>query len=108
MSAIKATLAKFRYDGPRAFARWNAVVFDAVAAGPFQTLADRLGRQPDADATLAGYLRLVQQGVGSGVIKQAGAGGAHSSFLERLLVELIPARLPEIDPKQRLRVLVDA
>lgn len=106
MTATEATVAKFRDEGPRAFARWNPAVFDAVAVGPVQALAQRLGGQPAADATLAGYLRLVQQGVGGGIIKQA--SGAHSSFLERLLVELIPARLPEIAPERRLRVLVDA
>ena len=103
------TLATIRDEGPRKFARWDAAVFDAVATGPVAALAERLGGQPDATAVLSGYLRLVQQGVGSGVVKQTAAGPAGwSSFLERLVVELIPARLPEIAPERRMRVLVDA
>lgn len=103
---MNASLAELRDEGPRRFSRWNADVFDAITAGPAAALAERLAGQPDAEATLSGYMRLVQQGVGSGVLRQAGA--AWSSFLERLLVELIPARLPEIAPERRLRVLVDA
>lgn len=109
MTLSPATLAPLRDDGPRTFSRWDAAVFDAVAHGPATALAERLAGQPDADAVIDGYLRLVQQGVGSGVLKHAAAGAAGwSSFLERLLVELIPARLPEIAPERRLKVLVDA
>lgn len=109
MTIAPALLAPFRDEGPRNFSRWDRAVFDAVAGGPATALAERLAKQPDAGAALDGYLRLVQQGVGSGVVKQAqpGAGG-WSSFLERLLVELIPARLPEVAPERRLKVLVDA
>ena len=109
MTLAPATLTSLRDEGPRKFSRWDAAVFDAVASGPAVALAERLAGQPNTDAILGGYLRLVQQGVGSGVLKRAEAGPAGwSSFLERLLVEMIPVRLPEIAPERRLKVLVDA
>lgn len=102
-------LSRLRDEGPRTFSRWDAAVFDAVASGPAAALAERLAGQPGAASALDGYLRIVQQGVGSGVVKHAEAAAAGwSSFLERLLVELVPARLPEIAPDRRLKVLVDA
>jgi len=109
MTIPAPTLAPIRDEGPRRFSRWDAAVFDAVATGPASALAERLAGQPDANAVLRGYLNLVQQGVGSGVVKHAVPGAAGwSSFLERLVVELVPVRLPEIAPERRLRVLVDA
>jgi hypothetical protein len=104
-----ATLAAIRDEGPRKFSRWDPAVFDALTTGPVSVITERLAGQPDADATIGGYLRLVQQGVGRGVLKQAEPGAAGwSSFLERLLVELVPTRLPEVAPERRLQVLVDA
>jgi len=104
-----ATLASIRDEGPRKFSRWDAAVFDAIASGPAATLAERLAAQPESEAVLNGYLRLVQQGVGSGIVKHAAPTPVGwGSFLERLLVELIPARLAEIAPADQLRVLVDA
>lgn len=108
MTIAPAMLGPLRDEGPRQFSRWDAAVFDAVTSGSAAALAGRLAGQPNADAVLAGYLRLVQQGVGSGVVKNAEAGAGWSSFLERLIVELIPARLLEIAPERRLKVLVDA
>jgi hypothetical protein len=109
MTISATVLASIRDEGPRKFSRWDAGVFDALVDGPAVALAGRLTGQPDAGSVLAGYLQLVQQGVGTGVLKQAVVGKTGwSSFLERLLVEVVPARLPEIDPGQRLPVLVDA
>jgi hypothetical protein len=106
---IATNLASIRDEGPRKFSRWNATLFDAIAASAATALAERLAGQPDADAVLNGYLRLVQQGVGSGIVKHTvPSSTGWASFLERLVVEMIPARLPEIAPERRLRVLVDA
>jgi hypothetical protein len=103
------TLALLRDEGPRKFSRWDPAVFDAVVSGPAAVLQERLASQPDVDTVLGGYLQLVQQGVGSGVLKQATPGAAGwSSFLERLLLEVVPARLPEIALERRMRVLVNA
>ena len=103
-----APVAALREEGPRRFGRWDAKLFDAVVSGPANTLAERLAGQPDADAVLAGYLRLVQQAVGRGVLKQAAADpGGWSSFLERLLAEVIPAKLAEVPSARRLSLLVD-
>jgi hypothetical protein len=106
---IAPTLAAIRDEGPRKFSRWDSLLFDSIATGPAMALAERLANEPNADAVLSGYLRLVQQGVGSGIVKHAVPGPTGwASFLERLVVEMIPARLPEIHPEQRLRALVDA
>jgi hypothetical protein len=108
MTIPSHTLTQLRDDGARRFARWDAAVFDAVARGPAAALAERLDGQPDADTVLNGYLQLVQQGVGLGLLKSAAAGdGGWSSFLERLLVEVVPARLPEVAPARRLPLLVE-
>jgi hypothetical protein len=104
---LQMQIAELRADGPRRFSRWDARLFDAVVSGPADVLAEALRGQPDADGVLAGYLRLVQQGVGTGVVKQVAPGPAGwSNFLERLLVELVPARLPSVVGAKRLAVLV--
>ena len=98
------TVRAIRDESARAFARWDPAVFDAIVSGPASVLAERLGQE--ADTALGGYLRLVQQGVGRGLVKHATAvPSGWSSFLERLVVELIPERLPEIAPDRRLRIL---
>jgi hypothetical protein len=108
MTIAGATLTLLRDEGPRAFSLWDAGAFDAIASGPAATLAERLADQPGGGAVVESYLRLVQQGVGSGVLKSAAPGpGGWTSFLERLIVETIPARLPEIAPERQTSVLVD-
>lgn len=109
MTLPAATFARLRDEGPRRFSRWDAAVFDAIASGPATVLTERLAGQPDADSILGAYLRFIQQGVGSAIVKHATAGPTGwSSFLERLFVEVVPARLPELAPERRLRALVDA
>jgi len=104
---LRALVAELRADGPRRFSQWDAGVFDAVVSGPATALAARLDGQPDADGVLTGYLRLVQQGVGTGVLKQVAPGAAGwSNFLERLLVEVVPTQLPSVAAAKRLAVLV--
>ena len=108
MTTRALTFARLREEGPRKFSRWDAAVFDAIATGPAAALAERLAGQPEADTLFAAYLRLVQQGVGSAVVKHAAPGPAGwSNFLERLLVEAVPVRLPELAPERRLRALLD-
>jgi hypothetical protein len=53
-------------------------------------------------------LRLVQQGIGTGVLRQAEVGAAPANFLERLLVEMIPQWLPAVAPGKQLQALADA
>ncbi len=106
---IIATIDRIRTEGRRAFARWDAALFDAITAGPAAELARRLGTQSDADAAFGGYLRLVQQGIGSGLVKRAAPGASGwSNFLERLVVEVVPDRLADVAPERRLRALADA
>ncbi len=105
---LRAQIAELRAESPRRFSRWNAALFDAVVTGPANLLAERLSGQPDADAVLTGYLRLAQQAVGTGVLKQTVAGAAGwSSFLERLLVESVPPLLSAVPPAKQLQVLAD-
>jgi hypothetical protein len=98
--------APLREEGPQRFARWNAALFEAVVQGPAAVLAAALAGQPDAEAVLSGYLRMIQQGIGTGALRQATAAAARTTFLERCLIELIPALLPEVKPGWRLPLLV--
>jgi hypothetical protein len=49
----------------------------------------------------------VQQAVGTGVLRRASAGAAWTSFLERCLVELVPALLPRVGAGARLPLLAE-
>jgi hypothetical protein len=102
---LEQTLADLRRDGPRRFARWNAELFDAVASGPARTLGKELGDSPDSGRVLSGYLQLVQQAIGVGALHQAGRGARWTSFLERCLIERIPALLPRVKAGERLSLL---
>jgi hypothetical protein len=98
-------LTQLRNDGPRRFARWDAALFDA-AADRATVLAKQLHGQPDAEAVVAGHLHLLQQGVGTGALRQAATGQRWTSFLERCLVEAIPTLLPRVKAGKRLPLLV--
>jgi hypothetical protein len=103
------TLAQIRAEGPRRFARWDADLFEAVVAGPAAALRKALAGQADLEPALAAYLRLAQQGIGSGSLRRARAeAGAWTSFLERCLVELVPALLPGVPAGKRVALLVKA
>jgi hypothetical protein len=100
-------LTLIRAEGPRRFARWDAGLFEAVVAGPAAALRGALDGQPDAGAALAAYLRLAQQGIGTEAVRRARAeAGGWASFLERGLVELVPALLPGVPAGQRVPLLV--
>src|SRR4051794_1358012 len=103
---VADTLERLRREGPRRFARWDAALFEAVVNGPAVTLAAGLADQPDRDATLAAYLTLAQQAVGTGVLRQPFSGGRWTGFLERCLVELVPALLPAVPGDRRVPLLV--
>ena len=104
--SLDAVCEELRRDGPRRFAAWDAGLFDAVAAGPAAALAEALAGQPAAEPTLAGHLRLAQQAVGAGFLRRADGAGPWASFLERCLVELVPALLPRAAAADRLPLLV--
>src|SRR2546430_2162998 len=92
-------LAGLRQQGARRFAAWNATLFDAVGAGPAFALWTALHDQPGAEAALRGYLRLVQEAIGTSALRLPApppAGTPWTSFLERCLVELVPAHLPGV------------
>src|SRR5436309_557687 len=106
-SPAEPELAELRRDGAARFAGWDAGLFDAAAAGPGRALAGALAGQPDARPVVAGYLRLLQEAVGTGALRQASAGPAGwAGFLERCLVELVPALLPRVPAGGRLPMLV--
>src|SRR4051794_35852851 len=103
MSFFTAQLDALRRDGPARFARWDAALFDAVAAGPARTFARRLAKQADAAEVFAGYLRLVEEGIGRGVVRRAGPGpGGWTNVLERLLLHTLPEQLHDLSPADRL------
>lgn len=106
---VTDTVERVRTDGPRAFARWDAAVFDAVARGPAAVLARHLNGDDDAARAFDSYMRLVRQGVGAGLLTRAAPGAAGwSSFLERLLLEVAPAQLADLPAERRVPALVDA
>jgi hypothetical protein len=105
-AAVADTLVRLRQDGPRRFARWDAALFEAVVRGPAVALTAALDEQPDRNAAVAAYLALAQQAVGTGLLRQASPGGRWASFLERCLVELVPALLPAVPANRRVPLLV--
>jgi hypothetical protein len=106
---LRECLDELRRDGPRRFARWDAALFEAVVAGPAQTLAAALGGQADADAVLAAYLSLLHQGVGLTAVRRAETGpDGWGCYLERCLVEQMPALLPRVPAGRRVPLMAKA
>jgi hypothetical protein len=102
---LERPLIELRRDGPRRFARWDGALFAAVAAGPAAALEEGLRGEPDAGPVLAAYLRLAQEAVGTASLRQPQVGGGWTGFLERCLVELVPALLPRVPAGRRLPLL---
>jgi hypothetical protein len=106
---LQGRLDELRRDGPRRFARWDAALFEALVAGPGRTLAAALVGQPDAVAAVAAYLSLLHQGVGTAAVRRAGAGAdGWGGFLERCLLEQVPALLPRVPAGKRVAALAKA
>jgi hypothetical protein len=104
---IASLSVSVREEGPRRFARWDGELFDTIVAGPTRLLAEGLAGQPDTEAILVSYLEMIQQGVGLALLRPAAAGsGGWTSFLERSLVQSVPALLPRVPPGERLSLLV--
>src|SRR4051812_28314495 len=104
---LEAVLAPLRHEGPRRFAAWAGDLFEQAARGPGATLAVALAEQPDGARVRAGSLRLLQGGVGTGLIRHPGPSPAGwTCFLERCLLELVPALLPALPPAEQLPALV--
>ncbi len=102
-------LDDLRHDGARRVAAWEGALFDAVGQGPARALAHALGKQPGAEPVLRAYLRLVQEAIGTAALRLAAPpspGAPWTSFLERCLVQLVPALLPHASPDERLPLLV--
>jgi hypothetical protein len=106
---LRERLGELCRDGPRRFSRWDASLFEALVAGPVHSLARALSGQADAAAVLAAYLELLHQAVGITAVRRAGASQeGWSSFLERCLVEQVPALLPGVPAGRRVPLLVTA
>ena len=104
--ALPTTVADLARDGARRFAGWDPAVFAGLVDGPARQLGEALAGQPAADAALAAYLRLLQEGVGTGLVRRAAAGpDGWTGFLERCLVERVPALLPAVPAGKRLAAL---
>jgi hypothetical protein len=107
LPAEHGCLEELRRDGPRRFARWDSALFEALVQGPGAVLSEALTGQADANAVLAAYLRLLHQGVGITAVRRVEAGpDGWISYLERCLVEQVPALLPRVPAGKRLPVLV--
>lgn len=107
--AVLDEFARLRADGPRRFADWNPTAFDEVAVGPAVTLTRTLDGEPDADAVVAGYLRLAQEAVGTGAVTSGDpATGRYASVLAALVVDVLPTKLAQSRESRRLPVLVEA
>ena len=65
-----------RRDGPRRFARWDAALFEAVATGPLLTLGQRLAGPPSAELVITAYLRMLEEAIGTQVLRQTAASAA--------------------------------
>jgi hypothetical protein len=106
---LQGRLDELRHDGPRRFSRWDASLFEALAAGPFLALSEAIDGQADAGPVLAAYLALLHQSVGCAGVRRASAGpGGWATYLERCLVEQVPALLPSVPAGKRLPILVKA
>jgi hypothetical protein len=104
--SLAERLDELRQDGPRRFARWDAALFEALAAGPLTALSEALRGEADSGPVLLGYVGLLHQGVGITAVRRAEANpGAWGSFLERCLVEQVPALLPRVPAGRRLPLL---
>jgi hypothetical protein len=98
---LRATAADLTADGARRFAGWDPGLFAALVEGP----AARLAAATDS-VTVAGYLRLLQESVGTGLVRRAAPGpDGWTGFLERCLVERVPALLPATSAGNRLPAL---
>jgi hypothetical protein len=104
---LNPTLDALRQEGPRRFAHWDADLFEALVRGPAAKLATEVADAPDRTAILQAYLRLLQEGVGTGCVRQAGRGPlGWTTFLECCLVEVIPGSLTAVSAPKRLEFLV--
>lgn len=105
--SFEGRLNELREEGARRFARWDGGLFDAVVRGAGHTLAEKLAGQDNRGKVLEAYWRLVQEGVGAGLLRQAAPTAVGwSNFLERCLVELVPERLATVRPDRQLSLLV--
>lgn len=107
MQAIfEQTVAAIAHEGPRKYARWDADHFQQLAAGPAQALWCSIKESSQAEAILAAYLRLLEEGIGGGYLKRTnGAAAPWPNFLTFCLVKLVPGGLAQAPAKQRLPLL---
>src|SRR5262245_17546874 len=105
---LERLLDAHRNEGRRRYAAWDGPLYDAVARGPASALWPALAGQPDAKSVMGGYLRLVQEAVGLGYLRQTeDSPTAATCFLERGLVGLVPRLLPQVPADKRLPALVN-
>jgi hypothetical protein len=102
---LEPTLTALRQDGPRRFVHWDAELFEALVRGPAAKLAFAVADDAER-SVLSAYLRLVQEGVGMGYVRQLQAGPmGWASFLECCFVGLVPERLAAIPSTKRVEFL---
>jgi hypothetical protein len=105
--ALRSAVAEFSRDGARRFAGWDPAVFHNLLKEPVRALHEALGSEPSGEEVLSAYLQLLQEGVGTGLVRRAAAGpDGWTGFLERMLVERVPALLPAVTASRRVSMLV--
>lgn len=90
--------------GQRLNARFDGTLFQSVAESAAATLWARVEGSPGDQTLLRSYLRLVVEATGMGCLVRD-PSGAHRNLLSLLLVDVVPARLGELDPVMRPYVL---
>lgn len=84
--------------------QFDAARFGALVATRVRELWPLIRGAPHAAAVLRSYLRLVAEAVGMGCLIED-ARGQQRDFLSDLLVNQVPARLPEVAPERRTACL---
>jgi hypothetical protein len=100
-------IAAVAREAPRRHACWDARLFDELAEGPVQTLGEGLQGQPQAEAVLAAYLRLVEEAIGAGYLKRYDRVPAERwpNFLAFCVARLIPISLARVPGNEQIPLL---
>ena len=71
---LAMTIEELGRAGARRFVDWDAAVFAASVVGPAATLLAALEGQPSGPAVTEEYLRLLQEGIGTRLIRRTSPG----------------------------------
>jgi hypothetical protein len=101
VSGFSERVAAQARAGSAQFSQWDAPRYTALADRVGAALAERLSGQPLADRVVDGYLKLLAEAVGLGLLDQS-----QPTLLGTLLSRVWPDGLPALAPEARLAALV--